>query len=117
MLGVDDILAGNGASEDNPTMFRNSFITTLCATLGLVPSGIPLGYVFVEPAMLVKSLLILLAAPWVFLIYRTLRAGVVLGRDGVEVRGLLRDRRVPWSDVRRIRLVLQSAMNTTVYIA
>lgn len=112
-----EISSDPGTNDDAEKMFRSSFITKLGAALLLVPSGIFLGYAFVEHAVLLKILMTCLAAPCVILIYRILRAGIVVGRDGVEVRGLLRDRKVPWTEVERFGLVLQTAMNTTAYVA
>ncbi len=45
-----------------------------------------------------------LCLPWIVLALRTLRIGVLPGRDGLVIRNVMRTRRVPWADVERFEL-------------
>jgi hypothetical protein len=91
--------------------------TTLSAVLLLIPIGICTGYVFVIPAIGAKVPLALLALFGIFLIYRMLRAGIIVDSDRVSVRGLLRDRAEGWPNITGFAFRPGTPLNSTVYIA
>ena len=76
------------------------------------------GEALISPAVWSKAFGLVLALGCVMTSVRGLRAGIVVGPTWVEVRGiLLRDRRVPWSDVARFALTPSNPMNNTVNVA
>ncbi len=96
---------------------QNRFQTGIGLVAGLVSAAIVLPNVFISNSIAGKASLLLLGLPLLALSLRYFRSCIILTQDGIEVRGILRDKRVEWSDVVGFNLRRQNALaNNAVYI-
>ncbi len=99
------------------SVYRNVGGNSLGAVGAGAASAIALGEGLVEPSVPTRVAFFVASLLMAWLTVRVIRSGMVIGPDGVEVRGWLRTRTAQWTDIAGFEPTSASPVNRSIYVA